>query len=70
MFLGRGLRLVFVQTVRPRALVQHRVGFGLPVGLVAAFLCRIRRRRGLGLRVTPQAASVPVSNNSANDLTM
>ena len=58
MFLGRGLRLVFVQAFRPGTLVDHRVGFGLPVGLVAAFFAaQTAAGSGVAFGLLPQAAS-------------
>lgn len=59
MFLGLGRSLVFVQSFRSRALVDHRRGFGLPIGLITAFFRLVRGRFRLGLRSTPAACQHP-----------
>ena len=71
MFLGGRLRLVFVQAIRPGTLVEHRIGFRLPVGLVAAVAAGAAGAgSGVAFGLLPQAASEPATINSANVLTM
>ncbi len=71
MFLGWGLCLVFLQAIGPGTLVDHRVGFRLPIGLVAAFFsCVCGAGSGVAFGLLPQAASIPATINSIKVLTI